>query len=125
MTLKQPSQKQSNGIVFGGIVPHPPLLVPEVGRGQEKAIKSTSDAMAGCQMSWPGGAGLRGHNQPARRKPHGDHGLYSGKSSTGDMSAWGLRTPPRTFDNDLARSSHYGGMRSGKNPGTNNRRPRL
>ncbi|MDP6495479.1 MAG: hypothetical protein QGI09_08720 [Dehalococcoidia bacterium] len=33
-------------IVFGCIVPHPPLLVPGVGRGQERAIRATTDAMA-------------------------------------------------------------------------------
>jgi len=33
------------GIVFGCIVPHPPLLVPDIGRGQEAAISATTQAM--------------------------------------------------------------------------------
>ncbi|ADG81222.1 AmmeMemoRadiSam system protein A [Thermincola potens] len=32
-------------IVFGGIVPHPPIMVPEVGRGEEKKVSSTLAAM--------------------------------------------------------------------------------
>lgn len=32
------------GIVAAYVVPHPPLIVPEVGRGEERAIQSTIDA---------------------------------------------------------------------------------
>lgn len=32
------------GIVAAYVVPHPPLIVPEVGRGEERAIQSTVDA---------------------------------------------------------------------------------
>ena len=31
-------------IVGAFIVPHPPLIVPEIGRGQEKLIQNTVDA---------------------------------------------------------------------------------
>jgi len=33
------------GIAFGCIVPHPPLLVPEVGGGREVEISATTRAM--------------------------------------------------------------------------------
>ena len=33
------------GIAFGCIVPHPPLLVPEVGGGREVEISATTQAM--------------------------------------------------------------------------------
>ena len=32
------------GITAAYMVPHPPLIVPEVGRGEEKKIQSTIDA---------------------------------------------------------------------------------
>ena len=32
------------GIVAAYAVPHPPLAMPEVGRGQERAIQDTLDA---------------------------------------------------------------------------------
>lgn len=32
-------------IVFTAIVPHPPLVVPEIGKGQEKKLKNTHEAM--------------------------------------------------------------------------------
>lgn len=28
-------------IIFGAMVPHPPLIIPEVGRGQEAGIADT------------------------------------------------------------------------------------
>ncbi|HLC22988.1 MAG TPA: class III extradiol dioxygenase subunit B-like domain-containing protein [Dehalococcoidia bacterium] len=103
MTQKQTTQAHSNGIVFGAIAPHPPLLVPEVGRGQETAIKSTSDAMARLSDE----LALAAPDCVAIISPHGKGhseamGVFTGKSSTGDMSAWGVPTQPRTFDNDLA-----------------------
>ena len=33
-----------NGILAAVMVPHPPLIVPEVGRGEEKKIQKTTDA---------------------------------------------------------------------------------
>ena len=32
------------GIVAGYCVPHPPLIVPDCGRGQEKGIRATVDS---------------------------------------------------------------------------------
>ena len=103
MTQKQTTQAHSNGIVFGGIAPHPPLLVPEVGRGQETAIKSTSDAMTRLSDE----LALAAPDCVAIISPHGEGhteamGVFAGKSSTGDMSVWGVRTQPRTFANDHA-----------------------
>ena len=31
-------------ITGGVMVPHPPIILPEIGRGEEKKIKATSDA---------------------------------------------------------------------------------
>lgn len=32
-------------IVFAGVMPHPPLLIPEIGKGEERKIEKTSKAM--------------------------------------------------------------------------------
>ncbi|MEW6034291.1 MAG: AmmeMemoRadiSam system protein A [Chloroflexota bacterium] len=92
-----------SGIVFGCIVPHPPLLVPEVGRGQEQAIRHTFEAMGRL-------ADELARSRPdslAAISPHGAGlssamGVFLGKSSTGDMRNWGGRAPQQRFNNDTA-----------------------
>ena len=32
------------GILAGFMVPHPPLIIPDIGRGQEREIQNTIDA---------------------------------------------------------------------------------
>ena len=88
-------------IVFGCIVPHPPLLVPDVGRGQEAAISATTHSMEI----------LRDRLAKQRPEtvlvisPHGQShsaamGILTASSSSGDMSQWGARGPRHNFDND-------------------------
>ena len=90
------------GIVFGCIVPHPPLLVPDVGRGQEVAILATTHSMET----------LRDRLAKQRPEtvlvisPHGQShgaamGILTAASSSGDMSQWGAKGPRHNFDNDL------------------------
>jgi aromatic ring-opening dioxygenase LigB subunit len=33
------------GVIFSCLVPHPPIIVPDIGRGEEIKISSTSNAM--------------------------------------------------------------------------------
>ena len=42
-------------------MPHPPIIIPEVGRGEEKKIKNTYDA---CTAHWRGNSRVktRGNN---------------------------------------------------------------
>ena len=90
------------GIVFGCTVPHPPLLVPDIGRGQEAAISATTRAMEKlCDK-------LAEQRPQAMLviSPHGDYrpdamGILTATSSTGDLSSWGSRGPQLRFDNDL------------------------
>ncbi|MFQ5925320.1 MAG: AmmeMemoRadiSam system protein A [Dehalococcoidia bacterium] len=90
------------GIVFGCIVPHPPLLVPDVGGGREGEISQTTEAME------------RLTEQLARHRPetafiisphgayyHNAMGVATAKSSQGNMRSWGARGPDYYFDNDL------------------------
>lgn len=89
------------GITFGCIVPHPPLLVPGVGKGQESTIRATSEGMKQLAVSL---AGTR-PDVVAIISPHGKMfpqamGVYSGTESRGDMNEWGDAAPTRVFKND-------------------------
>ena len=90
------------GIIFGCIVPHPPLMVPDVGRGEEKGISTTIQSMQNLA------------DQLARQKPdtvliispHGVSyqdamGILTAESSIGNMHDWGVPGPDRHFNNDL------------------------
>lgn len=92
---------KTTGVVFGCIVPHPPLLVPDIGRGQEAAICATTEAMRKL-------AGELAQARPdalAIISPHGNGhgeamGVFTGTSTSGDLKGWGDRTPRRAFLND-------------------------
>jgi len=91
------------GIVFGSIVPHPPLLVPDVGRGQERAISATIRAMERLTDK------LAEYSPQVTLiiSPHGNYhheamGILTAKSSQGDLSRWGSRTPRHHFENELS-----------------------
>jgi AmmeMemoRadiSam system protein A/AmmeMemoRadiSam system protein B len=89
------------GVVFGCIVPHPPLLVPGVGRGQEKAISSTVSAMQKLSSLLSAAKA----DTVVVVSPHGktfsdSMGIFTGASSSGDMSSWGDTSPAVEFAND-------------------------
>jgi len=90
------------GIVFGCIVPHPPLLVPEVGGGREGEISATTEAMKRLTER------LAQHRPETVFiiSPHGVYhhsamGVATAKSSHGDMLSWGASGLDYHFDNDL------------------------
>ena len=90
------------GIVFGCIVPHPPLLVPDIGKGHEVAVSATVEAMKKLTT-------LLSQQHPQTIlaiSPHGEYyadamGVLTAAGSTGDLSTWGSNEPQRHFDNDL------------------------
>ena len=90
------------GICFGCITPHPPLLIPDVGRGQERMISATIASMEAL-------AGIIAQKKPETVliiSPHGEYhldamGILTFESCTGDMHNWGSREPRRYFNNDL------------------------
>jgi AmmeMemoRadiSam system protein A len=89
------------GVVFGCIVPHPPLLVPDVGRGQEREIIATTRAMEKLSQ------GLGAHRpetmlvvSPHGLSHHGAMGVLTAPSSSGNLRRWGERGPDYYFDND-------------------------
>jgi AmmeMemoRadiSam system protein A/AmmeMemoRadiSam system protein B len=90
------------GIIFGCVVPHPPIIVPDVGRGEEKRISATIEAMEKLT------------DKLAQQKPEtilvisphgashpGAMGILTAKSSSGNMRQWGVGGPDYYFDNDL------------------------
>lgn len=90
-------------LVFGCIVPHPPLLVPAVGRGNEAAVSSTAAAMERLTHELS-------QSQPETLfiiSPHGQAhyeamGVLTAPDSRGDFRQWGVaRGPEFHFDNDL------------------------
>jgi len=90
------------GIIFGCIVPHPPLLVPDIGRGEEKRISATIEAMEKLTGK------LAQQNpetimviSPHGASYHGAMGVLTAKSSSGNLRNWGAPGPDSYFDNDL------------------------
>ena len=91
-----------SGIVFGCIAPHPPLLVPSIGRGQESAVQKTGDAMEKL-------ANLLAQQHPDAAvliSPHAESspdamGILTAPACTGDLQKWGDRSPAFTFANDI------------------------
>ena len=90
------------GIIFGCIVPHPPLMVPDIGRGEERRISATLEAMEKL-------ADKLAQQNPQTIlmiSPHGlSHpdamGILTAKSSRGNLSSWGVSGIHYRFDNDL------------------------
>ena len=94
------------GIVFGCVVPHPPLLIPDIGKGQEKAIIATINAMNRLALE------LADHRPELAIlvSPHGHAhydamGVLTAPSSQGDLRSWGSQEPEYQFNNDLDFSS--------------------
>ncbi len=91
------------GITFGCIVPHPPLMVPDIGRGGEKRISATLEAMEKL-------ADKLAQQNPETIlviSPHGVSypgamGIVTAKSSSGNLRNWGVPVPDYHFDNDLS-----------------------
>ncbi len=90
------------GVVFGCIVPHPPLIVPDIGKGQERTISSTIQALERL-------AAWLTEQKPQTVlviSPHGRSfpaamGILTAPSSSGDLSNWGSLGPGLKFTNDL------------------------
>ena len=90
------------GIVFGCVVPHPPLLIPDIGRGQEQAIIATINALDRLAQEMA-------DQRPELAllvSPHGHAhydtmGVLTAPQCRGDLRTWGSREPEYRFNNDL------------------------
>jgi aromatic ring-opening dioxygenase LigB subunit len=90
------------GIVFGCMVPHPPIIVPDIGKGGEREISATTKAMEKLadQLS------LKKPEAALIISPHGKTaadamGILTATSSSGDFSAWGATGPRHKYSNDI------------------------
>jgi AmmeMemoRadiSam system protein A len=91
------------GIVFGCIVPHPPIIVPEIGGGRESETSATIQAMERL-------TGKLARHRPELMfiiSPHGFSrydamGVATAKSLSGSLRDWGVIGADHNFENDLA-----------------------
>ena len=89
------------GIVFGCIVPHPPLLVPEVGGGTESGISATTEAMKELTRR----LAAKRPETALVISPHGaSHydamGVATAGTLTGSMRSWGALSVEHSFQSD-------------------------
>jgi AmmeMemoRadiSam system protein A len=89
-------------IVFACSVPHPPIVIPEIGKGNQKRVAATALAMekvaARLEQSKP--------QSMIIISPHGkwyqeSMGILKAPSSIGDLNDWGMRQETRHYDSDL------------------------
>ena len=88
-------------LVFGCIAPHPPVLLPEIGRGREREVTATSRALKDAALRF----GRTGSKTVFIVTPHGPAhhdamGVYTAPASSGDMDVWGVRGIAFRFQND-------------------------
>jgi AmmeMemoRadiSam system protein A/AmmeMemoRadiSam system protein B len=90
------------GIVGVYLMPHPPIIVPEVGRGEEKKLQNTIQALQTCTRHI--------ENQKPQTviviTPHGPVfqdgiAIMAGKQLSGDLSRFRAGKVSMSFDNDL------------------------
>lgn len=92
-----------SGIVFGCIVPHPPIIVPEIGKGRESEISTTIQSMTSL-------ADKLAQSRPEVIiviSPHGTAfydamGVVTSKPLRGDLRSWGANNLNFRFNADLA-----------------------
>ncbi len=90
------------GLVIGCVTPHPPLLIPEVGRGQEVKVSSTSKAMEKlADMMEPLHIELALAISPHAHYHPQAMGISKALTSEGDAALGMGRGPLRIFKNDL------------------------
>ena len=90
-----------SGIVYACISPHPPVIVPEVGRGREAETARTLEALRQV-------AGELGERQPETVliiSPHGPlqpdvMGISTAPRAIGGFLQWGAPGVSFTFDSD-------------------------
>lgn len=87
--------------MFGAILPHPPLLVPEIGREQLKKVESTTRSVAEVFRR------LKKHDFDTLVvvTPHGKVGqasvpVYTGHVFEGDFAMFGAKKPMLSFKGD-------------------------
>ena len=89
------------GIVFGCITPHPPIMLPQIGRGRESEVSASIEAMGRIARELAESQ----VDTVFIVSPHGAvypdaMGLLTAPCSVGTMSEWGAMGIDCRFDND-------------------------
>ena len=90
------------GIVYGCITPHPPIMIPQIGRGREVEVSDSIDAMGRVARE----LAEREVDSVLIVSPHGAMypdamGVLIAPYSKGTMTQWGASGLDYRFDNDL------------------------
>jgi pyruvate formate lyase activating enzyme len=90
-----------SNIVFAGLAPHPPIVVPAVGRGRERECASTVDALSHLArraiFAGPDTIVVLSPHSPRR---HGSFGYWKGAHLRGDFARFGAEHPQSEFPAD-------------------------
>jgi len=93
---------RGSGIVFGGLSPHPPLVIPEVGGGELRRVSSTVDALRrlGSELvtAAPETVIVVGPHGPVARRAFI---ALASPRLRGDFAAFGAPEVSLSFQNDL------------------------
>ncbi len=90
------------GVVFGCIVPHPPIIIPEIGRGEERKTRATIEALEKL-------ASRLAEHKPETLfviSPHGTSyfdamGVAQARRMRGSLAQWGAFSVDHVFENDM------------------------
>jgi AmmeMemoRadiSam system protein A len=89
-------------IIFGCVVPHPPLLVPDIGRGQERAVAATIQAMEKlCDKLAQSRPDTLVAISPHGASHYNAMGVLTASFCDGNLRNWGARGVDYHFENDL------------------------
>jgi MEMO1 family protein len=92
----------STNLVFAGLAPHPPIIIPQVGRGREKESQVTVEAMkkfaSRFMATSPDLLVLLSPHSPRRRN---SFGYWPGPKLKGDLSQFTAPHAKLTLPNDL------------------------
>ncbi|MCL5075206.1 MAG: AmmeMemoRadiSam system protein A [Chloroflexi bacterium] len=91
-----------SGIVFGCAVPHPPIIIPEIGRGELRRVEATTKALKELARDMAGAT----PQSIVIISPHGPTqqrgmGIVAAPSFEGDFSHFGVSSVALSFQNDL------------------------
>ncbi len=92
-----------SGIIFGCAVPHPPIIIPEIGKGEERKTQATIVAMHKLgEMLTKIKPEVLFVISPHGKVQYNAMGVASSPCSEGSFNVWGASGISYRFDNDLA-----------------------
>ena len=111
MTLSRPSgeEQPADSIVFSALLPHPPIVVPAVGRSRVEGCRATLDACRELARrvvaKGPDRIVLPSPHAPRRRDAFG---IHAGDRLAGDLARFGAQDAAIDLPSDLEMASALG-----------------